>query len=407
MKHSFKKMLLPLLATSLMSNVVMASDCYILIHGHGINGTSMVDDNGQPKQHALDYWLEADEAVANVDGRQAGDYIEDLRGNGHYGIVGYDATDGSGAYWGPALAGTVAQQISQITSGQHDNFVHGNQCNSTDDFYIVAHSQGAQVVTYIAGNTDINDPFQNEVIDTDITQAGLNNSDYHCDDGIVDEFDTCYYENVQVTNLANAFNGAATQTALFDVAMAPITAIFTVSGAINGTEGTDRLCNGTWLDDQLAELLFTGRQCEDVLSLQTLEIYNPSTYTGQSLSVPIYHLGGIGAFPLYLSLSSTKLNGDDDGYVNLASQMNCAGSAKRQLQATLKEYRWGSTYFTCDNNNKRHFNSYNLLLTDDDHDSSKNGALSVFHYDVVDMPSCGGYWGGMGSAINDCVGEIY
>ena len=390
-----------LVACSLLSasSWLYASDCFILVHGHSHDGSI--------KQNAWDYWYQTD--MDYLDGRVPRDLIADLTGGiSHFGIVGYNALDGQGAYWDPRVAGSVAEQIIAISNGEGDSLSHDRQCRSDDDIYVVAHSRGAQVMAYIAGNADPSDPYYNTTISAAFSQATMQGSHKHCDYAISSEFTTCYYQQVDTGNMENAFSlDSLQQKGRFDEAMSRVIAIFSLSGAINGTQGVDRLCNGTWLDKALLGLMYGDRQCADVASLQTLAIYNPSTYTGASLRTPMFLLGGTGSFPFPLSLTSTKLNGEDDGFVNLASQMNCAGSAKRELEANLSEYRYWRRYFTCDNQHKRHVQStYNLLITNDDHDSSRNMAKDVRQRQVADMPTCGGTAGGMALAIKSCIGTL-
>lgn len=73
-----------------------------------------------------------------------------------------------------------------------------------------------------------------------------------------------------------------------------------------------------------------------------------------------------------MSATSSKLNGEDDGYINLASQMNCSGSGKRKLYDTLTN---GS--YVCDNAHKRHTGSFNLGLLYGDHDAMRNSAFAT------------------------------
>lgn len=299
---------LPFLAFALtipafLPSEAQAADCFILVHGNQ-SGNAATDPSV-----ALNYWTSDGNFAEAVTG-----------GTANYGIVSWNSSNSNAIpFWHPDAAGSVANQLVKIEGGQGDGYSHARQCAAGDKFYVVAHSQGAQVMTYINGNAKASDPNSNTVI----AAKDLN----------------------QVSTAQRSY-------APFSVAMAPVVSVISVGGAINGTEGMDDVCNGG-LDAALLSLV--GKTC--VPSLQTYTQYNASSFTGPGLYRPMYSLGGYGTTPISL----TTLTGEDDGVVNLASQMNCAGSPQRDLENDLKEWSYGMwVSFTCNSANKRHTNNFNL-----------------------------------------------
>ena len=262
-----------------------ADNCYIMVHGHGTQGNVQSGSN----QPALDYWNSY-----NFSQYSGSNFINELLGssNDNYGVVGYDSTDESGhPYWRNETAGEIARQIAAIKQGNGDGYNHpqaNTQCAANDNFWVVSHSQGAQQMMYIAGNALAGSP-----------------------------------------NYNTAYAASGSVNVDFDGAISGISGIFTMGGAITGTEGADRLCNGNWLDS-LINLAFLGKDCNpSVQWLQTNESYAVRNYIGSNLGAPLYVMGGYKSFPGIQGASAALLSGEDDGYINLASQMSCEGSGKR------------------------------------------------------------------------------
>jgi len=323
-----------------------------MVHGHGTNGNVKSGSN----QPALDYWRDSHfSQYANSD------FLAYLLGpNDNYAIVGYDSTDESGyPYWRDETAGEIARQIVAIKQGNGDGYNHdqaGTQCSSNDDFWIVSHSQGAQQMVFMAGN-------------------GIAGSPYY--------------------NTAFAANGSAVSVP-YSSAFQNILGIFTLGGAMGGTEGADRLCNGSWLDS-LINAAFLGKDCNSSVEwLQTYDSYLARNYIGSNLAAPLYVMGGYKSFPGIEGASAGLLTGEDDGYINLASQMGCAGSPKRNLWDDLNQYKtflgiaYGSPTFRCNNSNKGTPRTYNMASVYTDHDAERNGGIASPSYTSIENGlSCG------------------
>jgi hypothetical protein len=341
------------IATSLlMASTAMANNCYIMVHGHGTQG-DQINGSDQP---ALDYW-----SGYNFDSYQNSNFISQLLGSSdNYGIVGYDSTDESGyPYWRDETAGEIARQMVSIKQGNGDGFTHpeaNTQCASSDNFYVVSHSQGSQQMMFMSGNATSGSPYYN----TAFSRAGTAVS----------------------VPYANAFND--------------VLGVFTMGGAIGGTEGSDRVCNGSWLD-ALINFAFLGKDCNDSVKwLQTNDSYLARNLIGSNLAAPVYVMGGYKGFPGLEGASSGLLTGKDDGYINLASQMSCSGSPKRNLWSDLNKYKtffgiaYGSPTFRCDNNNKGTPRTYNMASISTDHDAERNGGISSPSYTSIQNGlSCG------------------
>lgn len=319
------------LAASAFAPRAHAERCYILVHGNRSTNTSL-----NPAD-AVSYWPGFADAVTG--------------GTHHYGYVAWNSKNADAIpFWHPQAAGAVASQIVSITNGNTDGIAHPRQCVATDTFYVVAHSQGAQVLTYMNGNA----------------YAGSPNAD----------------TVIAAQDLAQ-ISGAQRTYAPFSTALSRVSAIFTIGGAINGTEGMDDVCDGG-ADAWLVGLF--GGSC--VPSLQTYTTYNPSSFTGATLYRPMYALGGYAT-----GMTSALLTGEDDTIVNLASQMNCAGSSKSNLykDLTLRSF-FGSVTFRCDRYNKRHVsNSFNLASIDIDHDEERQALGGSWTHTMTaqDVLSCG------------------
>ncbi len=328
MKLSCLTIAFGLAASALTPNLAEAADCFILVHGN------KADNLYADRAKALAYW------TADGDFTQA--ITGGATGAGHYAIVGWNSSTSMAIpFWHPDAAGQVASQIVAIEAGQGDGISHTRQCTAGDNFYVVAHSQGAQVMTYINGNAKATDPNANAVINA-----------------------------IDVSTTA----GAVRSYAPFSSAMSKVTAVITVGGAINGTQGMDNVCNGG-LDAALLAVM--GKTC--VKSLQTYSQYNPSSFTGSSMYRPMYSLGGHGTTPISLAV----LSGEDDGVVNLASQMNCTGSPSRDLEKDLKEWWFGvAVTFTCNSANKRHANNFNLASVNITHNAEVGAASGTFSHEM-------------------------
>jgi len=341
---------LALAIPSFAPSFAQAADCFILVHGS--SGKNLLADTTQ----RLKYWNSGvkEDFTAAVIGSAS---LEN-----HFGVIGWNSFDRDARpFWHPDAAGQVASQIIAIANGQGDGTVHAKpntQCLATDRAYVVAHSQGAQVMAYINGNARDTDP------NLDTVYSAL---DY------VKNADGTYAKN---PDGSYQFDSSQPSSAPFAAAMGKVSAIITIGGAINGTEGMDKICNGS---------LPAVKPC--VTSLQTYTQYNPSSLTGIAMYRPTYNLAGYGRD----WLTSGALTGDDDGIVNIASQMNCSGSPKRNLLKTLNEVSGADTVFTCNNANKRHTNNFNLASIDIKHLSQNIAPNRTFAHQMgaASVLSCG------------------
>jgi hypothetical protein len=337
-----------LIASAVFSSTASADNCYIMVHGHGTQGTDKVQ--------ARDSWRTSHFSEYN-----GSDFMTHLLGpTDNYAIVGYDSTDESGyPYWRNETAGEIARQIVSIKQGNGDGYTHeeaGTQCAASDDFWVVSHSQGAQQMVFISGNATSGSPYYNTAFDA---------------------------------------NGSAV-SAPYEEALENILGIFTLGGAISGTEGADRVCNGNWLD-ALVNMAFLGRDCNPSVEwLQTNDSYLARNLIGSNLAAPVYVMGGYKSFPGIEGASAGFLTGEDDGYINLASQMSCAGSPKRNLWDDLNQYKtflgiaYGSPKFRCNNNNKGTPRTYNMASVYTDHDAERNGGINSPSYTSIENGlSCG------------------
>lgn len=341
-----------------------ADNCYIMVHGHGVQGNVKSATN----QPALDAWR-----TAHFSQYEGSDFLDDLLEAGdNYAIVGYDSTDEGGyPYWRDETAGEIARQMISIKAGNGDGYVHehpNTQCSANDNFWVVSHSQGAQQMMWISGNAVSGSPYYN----TSFNNAGA----------------------VSV-NYASAMNG--------------ILGVFTLGGAITGTEGADRVCNGNWLDS-LINAAFLGRDCNDSVKwLQTNDSYAVRNYIGSNLAAPVYTMGGYKGFPGFEGASSGFLEGEDDGYINLASQMSCAGSAKRDVYSDVNTYntffgvRYGSPTFRCNNSNKGTPRTYSMASVYTDHDAQRNAGIANPDSTSIENGITCGSRSNMAGRINDCI----
>ncbi len=336
-----------------------ADNCYIMVHGHGTQGSS--------GNAALTYW-----SSHNFSQYAGSSFMDDLLGPGdNYGIVGYDSTDASGyPYWRNETAGEIARDIISIKQGNGDGYTHpeaGTQCSANDNFWVVSHSQGAQQMMFIAGNSISGSP-----------------------------------------NYNTAYTASSSVSVSYSSAMSGILGVFTLGGAITGTEGADRICNGNWLD-ALINFAFLGRDCNPSVEwLQTNDVYAARTYIGTNLGAPFYVMGGYKGFPGLESASSALISGEDDGYINLASQMSCAGSGKRSIEEDLNSYRsflginYGSPTFRCNNANKGTPRTYNMASVYTDHDAERNAGISNPSYTNIENGITCGNGQSMAGRIGTC-----
>jgi len=355
-----KKQLLALCAVSLSlmlgAGQALASKCFVMVHGHGVSSSS----------EAQNYWSNNNFSEYNGD-----NFMDDLLQSGdNYGLTYYNSSDGAGnEYWRNEAAGEIARQIISIKTGSGDGYTHAEsatQCAADDTFFVIAHSQGGPEMMYIAGNAITGSPSYNTAYDS-------------------------------------SSNGV---TVDFESAMTGIEAIFTMGGSITGTEGADRICNGSWIEYIVGELAFGG--CNDSVKWQqTTDSYTVRNQIGTNLGAPIFVLGGWSTFPGVAAASSLLLGGDDDGYINLASQMSCSGSATRNLWNDLKTYKdilgipYGSATYDCNDNNKGTPRTYNAFSLDEDHDSERNGGKgSPSNKSISNGLDCGS--GNMASRISGC-----
>jgi hypothetical protein len=347
------------------STNALADNCYIMVHGHGTDGTIKSGSN----QPALDYW-----SSFNFSQYSGSSFLAELLGNtsNNYAIVGYNSTDEAGyPYWRDETAGAIARQIISIRQGNGDGFNHpesNTQCAANDNFWVVSHSQGAQQMMFIAGNAIAGSP-----------------------------------------NYNTAYGSSGGVSVNYDGAISGILGIFTLGGAITGTEGSDRVCNGNWLD-ALINFAFLGQDCNpSVQWLQTNDSYAVRNYIGSNLGAPIYTMGGYRGFPGLEAASSALLAGEDDGYINLASQMSCAGSGKRSIDSDLNSYRsflgisYGSPTFRCNNSGKGTPRTYNMASVYTDHDAERNAGISSPSYTSIDGGITCGNGRNMAGRINSCL----
>ena len=341
------------------SQAMAADNCYIMVHGHGTQGDVRIN--------ALDAWRTSHFSQYN-----GSDFMDDLLSPGdNYAVVGYDSTDESGyPYWRDETAGEITRQIISIKQGNGDGLNHpqpGTQCSANDNFWVVSHSQGAQQMMFIAGNAVAGSP-----------------------------------------NYNTAFGNSGAVTVDYDSAMDGILGVFTLGGAITGTEGADRLCNGNWLD-ALINAAFLGRDCNPSVEwLQTNDTYAVKNYIGSNLGAPFYVMGGYKSFPGIEGASAGLLTGEDDGYINLASQMSCAGSGKRNIWDDLNTYRtffgiaYGSPTFRCNNSNKGTPRTYNMASVYTDHDAERNAGIASPSYTSIENGLSCGNGRNMAGRIDSC-----
>jgi hypothetical protein len=343
----------------------MADNCYIMVHGHGTNGTIKSGTN----QPALDYWSSYN--FSEYAGNSA--ITELISGSSdNYAVVGYNSTDEAGyPWWRDETAGEIARQIISIRQGNGDGYIHpeaNTQCAANDTFWVVSHSQGATEMMYIAGNALPGSP-----------------------------------------NYNTAYTASSGVSVDFNAAISGIAGIFTLGGAITGTEGADRVCNGNWLDS-LINAAFLGQDCnQSVAWLQTFDSYAVKNYIGSNLAAPVYVMGGYKGFPGFEGASSALIEGEDDGYINLASQMSCAGSGKRHLESDLNDYnyflgiQYGSPIFRCNDSNKGTPRTYNMASVYTDHDAERNAGIKYPSYtNIEDGITCGN-GRSMAGRINSCL----
>ena len=359
-KKQTKKGLLSLCALSLSlllgANQAMADKCFIMVHGHGVNSSS----------EAQNYWSNNNFSEYNGD-----NFMDDLLQTGdNYGLTYYRSSDEAGyEYWRDEAAGEISRQITSIKTGGGDGYTHaesGTQCAADDTFFVIAHSQGGPEMMYISGNAITGSPSYN-----------------------------------------TAYNSSGNAVSVdFESAMENIEAIFSMGGSITGTEGADRICNGSWIEYLVGELAFGG--CNDSVKWQqTTDSYTVRNQIGTNLGAPIFVLGGWSTFPGIAAASSLLLGGDDDGYINLASQMSCSGSATRNLWNDLKTYKdilgipYGSATYDCNDSNKGTPRTYNAFSLDEDHDSERNGGKgNPSNKSISNGLDCGS--GNMASRISGC-----
>ena len=342
----------------------MAANCFIMVHGHGTDGTIKSGSN----QPALDYWSSYN--FSEYSGSSV--FNELLSGDDNYAIVGYNSTDDAGyPWWRDETAGSIARQIISIRQGNGDGYNHphaNTQCAANDTFWVVSHSQGATQMMYISGNALAGSP-----------------------------------------NYNTAYTASGGVSVDFNAAISGIAGIFTLGGAIGGTEGADRVCNGNWLDS-LINAAFLGQNCNpSVTWLQTFDSYAVKSYIGSNLAAPVYVMGGYKGFPGLEGASSGLITGEDDGYINLASQMSCAGSGKRYIESDLNDYKkflgisYGSPTFRCNDSNKGTPRTYNMASVYTDHDAERNAGIPYPSYTSIEDGITCGNGRSMAGRIDSCL----
>lgn len=339
--------------------MAQGKSCFIMVHGHNAQDASTpflnAGANAIPTAAAMSYW-----STSNF-GSISTSFLKDVTNNyaDNYFIVGYRSLN---PYYHPDAAGEVTRQIIRAKSGVGDGMSHANQCASNDVFVVVAHSMGGPVMRYIDGNAVAGSP----------------------------NYNTVY--------------GATAQTANFSGAMAGVASIQTVGGAMRGTEGANRVCNPSLFDafvNALAGAFGSGFSCDPgTQSLQTGSAWEAASFDYTTHAVWAYNVGGYAMFPGASSATSGLLTGDDDGFINMASQMECNKGPIIYLDYDLKEYdSWyiWSTGYICNNSSKIFNKSKNFVNIDEDHDGQRNSTRAGAGHVTIPTPySCTG--SGSGSA---------
>ena len=173
--------------------------------------------------------------------------------------------NGAASYWANSASDRVAAEILRATDGDLDG--GGNKCErssaSGGQFWVVAHSGGAQVMDYILGNAVSSAPY-----------------------------------------FKSSFQMAATR----------LSGVFSVGGAHRGTYLADLACKPI--------IEFFGFNCTDARRwMQTAEAFQVNNFSSSPLKT-VWLIGGSkGAFT-----TSGLLNGEDDGVLSFASQYACSGN---------------------------------------------------------------------------------
>ncbi len=341
-----------------------ANNCFIMVHGHGTQG-NVISGTNQP---ALDSWR--DSHFSQYEGSNFLDHL--LSDGDNYAVIGYDSTDEAGyPYWRDETAGEIARQMVAVKQGNGDGYNHDEsdtQCASNDNFFVVSHSQGALQMVFMSGNAAPGSPYYN-----------------------------------------TAFNAAGNAVSVpYQEAFENVLAILTLGGAMSGTEGADRVCNGNWLDS-LINAAFLGKSCNaSVQWMQTNDSYLARNLIGSNLAAPLYAMGGYKSFPGIEGASAMFLTGEDDGYINLASQMGCSGTAKRNIYSDLNEYKtffgiaYGSPKYRCNNSNKGTPRTYSMASVYTDHDAERNGGITSPSFTSIESGLTCGDGKNMAARINAC-----
>lgn len=298
--------------------VPASEPCLIFVHG------SRVDDVEPGYTWSLDwlagrnYWREYSPpnslwggATQTLDSPEE-DFVAGATASrrSHF-IVRYN---GAAAWWDDEAAGRVASEILRATNGEYDgpdnaaNRKDRARCESSylsgGRFLVIAHSMGATVMDFILGNARPDDPYYNS--------AGA-----------------------------------------FDQVAARIAGVISVGGAHRGSGLADSIC-GLGLCPATA---LTLNKCTPAReSLQTGDAFQVSAYSN-SPARPIWLIGGFKG----IAGPSACLDGQDDGVLELSSQLACRTSAGIGISDA------------CDNDHKMGAKNYiNIDVADENHDDEKN-----------------------------------
>lgn len=222
--------------------------------------------------------------------------------------------NGAAAWWDDTAAARVAQEIVRATNGEYDAINSGvnradrSRCERPyaegGRFIVITHSMGATVMDFILGNAKPSDSHYN-------------------------------------------WSGAP-----FNVVADRISGVVSVGGAHRGTALADLICGSASGCN-----IVNGQRCTDARYwLQTGHDFQVSTYSN-SPAKPVWLIGGNKGLP-----TSGCLDGEDDGVLELSSQLACKSSIGVEISNA------------CDSKHKMQDNNFiNIDTVYETHDDEKNG----------------------------------
>lgn len=259
-----------------------AGVCMIFVHGSRESDSSKpsgFDGSGPGEwQAGRNTWRSYLSTWAAISGGQdtvlqnaSDDFILAARGQSRrpYYVIRHNgaAEYGSGLPSDPSTR--IAAEIIRATEGLADD--DGNRCERTvasgGQFWVVAHSGGAQVLDFILGNAVV---------------------------------------------------GTPNYRASFQTASSRISGVFSVGGAHRGTFLADIACKRPLLWSPL--FWFVGSCTEARKWMQTDDVFQVSQYSSAPLKT-VWLIGGSKGAP-----TSAALDGENDGVLSFASQFACSGS---------------------------------------------------------------------------------